>query len=132
MLKTVGGLAVLSAFFNIVEYMWTGSTTIHQFVLGVFVMGPILITYSDISLKWQKCFRYGLFPFSLWFSEIIAHAIMHAIHGYNPAWHYDCEYALFHGAIRLDYYVNWLLLGPVFDVIRSSLNVGKSKQQNDT
>ncbi len=65
--------------------------------------------------------RLLLFPFNVWFCEVIGGYYLERIWR-TRAWHYSgTKYALFHGNIRLDYYPVWVLLGIIHEILQAYL-----------
>lgn len=94
-------------------------TTHQQFVVSIFFFSIFLNIVNKTINKYIKYFI--VYPSLIWAIEIAFHFYMkYVLYGYNPAWNYGDEYNFytwFDGAIRLDYYPFWVLLGIFYDIL---------------
>ena len=58
-----------------------------------------------------------LFPLNIWALEIVEGYALIYLYGYNPAWEYRGDDALFHGTIKLSYWRYWLPMGLVLEYL---------------
>ncbi|KAJ3112579.1 hypothetical protein HDU96_004394 [Phlyctochytrium bullatum] len=97
-----------------------GHTTVYQFAANVFLGGPLFYFYLEgfkrlSALPWVvvALLRALTVPLLIWTLEIVEGYILIFLYGYNPAWHYYGDDALFHGNVKLSYWKYWLPLGVV-------------------
>jgi hypothetical protein len=62
-----------------------------------------------------------MFPFSVWWLEIVEGYILIFLFGKNVAWEYKGKAAYFHGTITIEYFVPWLGLGAAIELLWDSL-----------
>ena len=72
---------------------------------------PFCDFYSDLA------FRLLLYPVFVWIIDVIWGALLY--HGFNEtrAWHYRGRWAYLNGFIRLDFYLPWIGLGALAELI---------------
>eukprot|EP00520_Triparma_pacifica_P016048 CAMPEP_0118666872 /NCGR_PEP_ID=MMETSP0785-20121206/19462_1 /TAXON_ID=91992 /ORGANISM="Bolidomonas pacifica, Strain CCMP 1866" /LENGTH=172 /DNA_ID=CAMNT_0006561243 /DNA_START=261 /DNA_END=775 /DNA_ORIENTATION=+ len=73
-----------------------------------------------------------LFPFNIWWLEIVEGYILLFIFGRNVAWEYRGKFAYFHGTITLEYYPLWLGLGLVLEVLWDGFIIDLLKEVDRT
>jgi hypothetical protein len=106
-----------SIFFALLEmslYKYTVGhlfTTKEQFIANLLCI-PFMIEDYNLIIN-NVYIRLILFPFNVWFFEIIMGFYMIFLLGKNPAWKYATKYSIFDGLISLDCYPRWFLLGLV-------------------
>ena len=91
-------------------------STIQQFFMSL-LGSPIFIAlyWSLIMDTWLRLL---LFPFVIWIWEILADRCLKSLYNsHNPAWNYSySKYSMFSGAIRIDFYFYWLLMGTILEL----------------
>ena len=111
----ISKVVILALLFNLIEYLWSGTTTATQFVFSCMCIVPLGLRYKQFSQNMGCIPAYLMFPFVIWMLEILIHSMCLRFYGCNPAWHYTGEYSMFHGAITLNYYLPWVGVGIIFD-----------------
>jgi len=61
--------------------------------------------------------RVALFPFNIWGLEIVEGYVIMMVFGRNVAWEYTGRDAWFHGNVKGDYWLPWLGLGAVVELL---------------
>ncbi|KAJ3012813.1 hypothetical protein HKX48_006070 [Thoreauomyces humboldtii] len=92
-----------------------GHTTWQQFCVNIIFTPLILDIYMNLVPTWWL--RVALYPINIWLLEIVEGYFLTYLYGYNPAWSYRGNDALFDGNIKLSYAPFWWSLGAVVEVI---------------
>lgn len=86
-----------------------GHTTPHQWFANVLTLPFLLDAYfAYITSPWLRIL---LWPINIWTLEVVQGYSFIYLYGYNPAWMYFGSDALFHGNVKLGYWVFWLPMG---------------------
>lgn len=112
-----------------------GHTSFAQFWSNVVWGSMLLFRYRDvvegIGLEegWARSALFVfMFPFNVWWLEIVEGYILMFLFGRNVAWVYRGKSAYFHGTITIDYFVPWLGLGAVLELLWDSVILSLIKE----
>ena len=112
-----------------------GHTSFAQFWSNVVWGSMLLFRYRDvvegIGLEegWARSALFVfMFPFNVWWLEIVEGYILMFLFGRNVAWVYRGKSAYFHGTITTEYYVPWLGLGAVLELLWDSVILSLIKE----
>jgi len=92
-------------------------STYQQFIMSVLGSPIFIIFYWNFIVNvWLRLL---MFPFVLWLWELVADRCLKSLYNsHNPAWNYSySKYSMFSGAIRLDFYFYWLLMGVSLELV---------------
>jgi hypothetical protein len=93
-------------------------TTGHQWWCNLFKHFLVADCYNFVLSDFSGPFRLMLYPVNIWAVELVQDAALRWLHGFNPAWDYrGCAGARFNGAICLEMWPEWLLVGLVFECV---------------
>ena len=112
--------ALIFAFLEMIHYKLSENkffTTKEQFI-GNLICIPFMIEdyHGLINNIYLRCL---MFPFNIWFFEIVMGYSLIFLLGGNPAWNYNSRYSFFHGQISLECYPRWVFLGILQEVLYS-------------
>ena len=127
------GGVVASITFILIETVWTtfadenqttgvvtigwngrlGHSSFAQFWSNIIFTPMLLFTFQY--LVSNHILRIILFPFNIWWLEIIEGYTLMFLFGKNVAWEYRGSDAFCHGNIKLRYFLPWLVLGAIVE-----------------